>query len=202
MSYNRFIEHYGENIVAFTNALTSVENLNIKIDKKKVKISNDKMFNDLNKVPGSSVVKDIIEEINNDILEKLDPQSFGRIKINNRKMEDLIAFSSNYLNAKYLALALALNQVVGNGDDNVNKKKIMLLNISNEQLDKIKSINFDSIKKSLNEMSIKLFDKYKGSRSTKPNNFANELVNEMINLINDVDFKCEYYLFFIKHLVC
>lgn len=147
MSYNRFIEHYGENIVAFTNALTSVENLNIKIDKKKVKISNDKMFNDLNKVPGSSVVKDIIEEINNDILEKLDPQSFGRIKINNRKMEDLIAFSSNYLNAKYLALALALNQVVGNGDDNVNKKKIMLLNISNEQLDKIKSINFDSIKK-------------------------------------------------------
>ncbi|CAK5129347.1 unnamed protein product [Meloidogyne enterolobii] len=190
MSYNRFIEHYGENIVAFTNALTCVENLfNIKIDKKKVKISNDKMFIDLNKVPGSSVVKNLIEEINNDILDKLDSKSFGRIKINNQKMEDLIAFSSNYLYAKYLALALALNQAVGKGDDKENKNKLISLKISDEQLDKIKSINFDSIKKLLDKMSIKLFDKYKGSKSNQNSDFVNDLINEMINLINDVDFK-------------
>nr|CAD2181882.1 unnamed protein product [Meloidogyne enterolobii] len=155
MSYNRFIEHYGENVKAFTNALTNVENLvNIKIDNKKVIITNDKLFNELNKVPGSSILIDLIEKINDGILVQLNTLITG--KINNQKGNDLIIFISNHLRAAYLALSLALNHVVEKLDDNESKDKVIVLKISNEQLDKIKSINFDSIKKLFNEISIKL----------------------------------------------
>nr|CAD2174550.1 unnamed protein product [Meloidogyne enterolobii] len=182
MSYNRFIEHYGENIVAFTNALTNVENLvNIKIENKKVKITNDKLFNELNKVPGSSILKDLIGKVNVSISRQLDKLNTG--KINEQKGNDLIVFISNHLRAAYLALALALNHVVEKVDDNEIKVKVIILKISNVQLDKIKSINFDSIKKLLDEISIKL--------SKQHSDFVNDLINEMINLINDVDFKCE-----------
>ncbi|CAK5114204.1 unnamed protein product [Meloidogyne enterolobii] len=180
MSYNRFIEHYGENIVAFTNALTNVENLvNIKIENKKVKITNDKFYNELNKVPGSSILKELIEEINDGIMVKLG--KLIREMIENQKKNDLIVFISNHLRAAYLALALALNHGVEKVDDIESKVKIIILKISNEQLDKIKSINFDSIKKLLDEISIKL--------SKQHIDFVNDLINEMINLINDVDFK-------------
>nr|CAD2203515.1 unnamed protein product [Meloidogyne enterolobii] len=182
MSYNRFIEHYGEIIVAFTNALTNVENLvNIQIYNKKVKITNDKLFNELNKVSGSSILKELIEGINDEILVQLGKLNTGMIKNHNEK--DSILFSSNHLRAKYLALAIALNHVVEKVDDNESKVKVIILNISNEQLDKIKSVNFDSVKKLLDEISIKL--------SKQHSDFVNDLINEMINLINDVDFKCE-----------
>ncbi|CAK5121138.1 unnamed protein product [Meloidogyne enterolobii] len=187
MSYKRFIEQYGENVKAFTNALINVENLvNIKIDNKKVIITNDKLFNELNKVPGSSILKNLIGEINDGILGQLNKLNTGMIKNHNEK--DSILFSSNYLRAAYIALALALNQVAGK-DDNENRNKLILLEISNEQLATIKSINFDSIKKLLKEMSIKLFEQYKVNESNQDNDFANDLVNEMINLINDVEFK-------------
>jgi len=182
MSYNRFIEHYGENVVAFTNALTNVESLvNIKTDNKKVIITNDKLFNALNKVPGSSILIDLIEKINDGILVQLNTLITG--KINNQKGNDLIIFISNHLRAAYLALSLALNHVVEKLDDNESKDKVIVLKISNEQLDKIKSIDFDSIKKLLDEISIKL--------SKQHSDFVNDLINEMINLINDVNFKCE-----------
>ncbi|CAK5122587.1 unnamed protein product [Meloidogyne enterolobii] len=191
MSYKRLIEHYGENVKAFTNALINVENLvNIQIDNKKVKITNNKLFNELNKVPGSSILKNLIGEINDGILGQLNKLNTGMIKNHNEK--DSILFSSNYLRAAYIALALALNQVVGK-DDNENKNKVILLEISNKQLATIKSINFDSIKKLLKEMFIKLFEQYKVNESNQDNDFANDLVNEMINLINDVEFKCECY---------
>ncbi|CAK5128889.1 unnamed protein product [Meloidogyne enterolobii] len=182
MSYNRFIEHYGENIIAFTNALTNVENLvDIKIESKKVKITNDKLFNELNKVPGSSILKDLIKGINDGILLQLGKLNTG--KINEQKGNDLILFISNHLRAAYLALALALNHVVEKVDDNEIKVKVIILKISNVQLDKIKSVNFDSIKKLLDEISIKL--------SKQHSDFVNDLINEMINLINNIDFKCE-----------
>uniref|UniRef100_A0A915N823 Uncharacterized protein n=1 Tax=Meloidogyne javanica TaxID=6303 RepID=A0A915N823_MELJA len=122
MSYNRFIEHYGENVVAFTNALTNVESLvNIKTDNKKVIITNDKLFNALNKVPGSSILIDLIEKINDGILVQLNTLITG--KINNQKGNDLIIFISNHLRAAYLALSLALNHVVEKLDDNESKDK-------------------------------------------------------------------------------
>ncbi|CAK5129518.1 unnamed protein product [Meloidogyne enterolobii] len=180
MSYNRFIEHYGENVKAFTNALTNIENLvNIKIENKKVKITNDKLFNALNKVPGSSILKDLIKGIDDGILLQLGKLNTG--KINEQKGNDLIVFISNHLRAAYLALALALNHVVEKVDDNEIKVKVIILKISNVQLDKIKSVNFDSIKKLLDEISLKL--------SKQHSDFVNDLINEMINLINDVDFK-------------
>ena len=215
MFYHQFIQNYGTNVETLTNVLINEENqINVQIHEEndnKLKINADGLFNSLNKVPGSSILKNLLETLNEDILARLEPiyQQEGIVLKENRKLLEVISY---LVKAKYYALALTLKQIVEKEENEKKENIVDLLNIensikldiSNEELNKIKLIeeNFVKIGNLLDELANKLFDKCNGMilRNLGYKNkkmFVIELKEEMSKMIEEIDFKCKLMIFVV-----
>ena len=203
MFYHQFIQNYGTNVETLTNVLINEENqINVQIHEEndnKLKINADGLFNSLNKVPGSSILKNLLETLNEDILARLEPiyQQEGIVLKENRKLLEVISY---LVKAKYYALALTLKQIVEKEENEKEENIVDLLNIensikldiSNEELNKIKLIegNFVKIGNLLDELANKLFYKCNGKFEDR-NEFIFKMKEEMSKMIAALDFNCE-----------
>lgn len=203
MFYHQFIQNYGTNVETLTNVLINEENqINVQIHEEndnKLKINADGLFNSLNKVPGSSILKNLLETLNEDILARLEPiyQQEGIVLKENRKLLEVISY---LVKAKYYALALTLKQIVEKEENEKEENIVDLLNIensikldiSNEELNKIKLIegNFVKIGNLLDELANKLFYKCNGKFEDR-NEFILKMKEEISKMIAALDFNCE-----------
>nr|CAD2165106.1 unnamed protein product [Meloidogyne enterolobii] len=75
-NYNQFVQNYGKNLENFIRVLTTKEyKINAQIDEtnnNQLKLSINKLFEILNRVPGGSFLVNLLQKINGNILAKFD----------------------------------------------------------------------------------------------------------------------------------